>query len=442
MEQVGHACRFASEGLIAITSASPKTERPKGLQLPVVPARMRVVVGVAVVLLGLGAVVSHALEYRGDERFSKDFALDYSSAKAFLDGANPYAPIRELVGRYLDPPPEVLERNILPGANWHTPAKLLVTVPLTALPYRAAGVVWLLISAATLVAAGRLFAAELGATRAASWVAGAALLAVPVVQIDLSAGQLNGPMLLLMVLAWRYVRRGRDLLAGLALGGAVALKFFPAFMALPLLAQRKFRAVGAAAAFSILLTLAGAAFLGPEETRAFLEAGRGGEGFDYWDAAPANVAWWGIATRWLVPNGWVDAGIDARGLGIALAIVGMVVWVLAAATPRARLSRDAFWAAAPLMLLAWPISWIHYLTLALPWVILSAREVSRRGGPLLLASFGIVGILMLMGFPPGAPAAEVATPSDIAVLYQLPTYALLGAVAFDRFLRPARAPDA
>ena len=151
--------------------------------------------GTLIFLLGCAAVVAHGMEYAGVERFSKDFALDYSSAKALRDGSDPYAPIEQLVARYLNPPPEVLERNILPGANWHTPFKLLVTVPLTSLPYRAAGVVWLLLCSGAIIAAGFLLGRELGWERGPSWVTGFAFLAVPVVQIDLSAGNLNGPML-------------------------------------------------------------------------------------------------------------------------------------------------------------------------------------------------------------------------------------------------------
>ncbi|MGH2792780.1 MAG: hypothetical protein ACRDKG_00595, partial [Actinomycetota bacterium] len=45
---------------------------------------LRATFAVCIVLLGLTSVTVHALEYRGVERFSKDFALDYSSAQAVL----------------------------------------------------------------------------------------------------------------------------------------------------------------------------------------------------------------------------------------------------------------------------------------------------------------------------------------------------------------------
>src|SRR5436309_4460143 len=83
------------------------------------------------VALGLLSVTVHALEYRGPERFSKDFAIDYSSALAVRNGGDPYAPIKELVDRYLHPPPGVLRSHVLSGGNWHPPFKVAATVPLT-----------------------------------------------------------------------------------------------------------------------------------------------------------------------------------------------------------------------------------------------------------------------------------------------------------------------
>jgi alpha-1,2-mannosyltransferase len=393
------------------------------------------VAAIAVLLLGLASVIAHAREYAGIERFSKDFALDYSSAKAVVDGGDPYASIGELVGRYLDPPPEVLANNILPGANWHTPFKLIVTVPLTALPYRAAGVLWLLLSAACIVAAGVLFGSELGWSRRAAFVLGVGMLGIPIVQIDLSAGQLNGPMLLVLVLTWRAIRRGHDVAGGIALGVLVALKFYPAFLALPLLAMRRYRAVFVAAGCAVLLTLGGALVLGADHARSFLEAGRGNEGFAYWDQAPANISWWGIATRWLQPNGWVSAGLDAPAAAMVLAVAGMVAWTAAALRPKSGLVDEPLLAAVPLMLLAWPIVWVHYPVLAIPWAVLAIRSALSSDRPVLFFGVCVTAIVLLMGFPPGGSPIERASSLEVAIRYQLPTAALLVAVIIERTVR-------
>ena len=407
--------------------------------LPVTSRNVRLVCAAAIVAIGLASVVAHALEYRGVERFSKDFALDYSSSKAFIHGDDPYAPIRSLLARYVHPPPSILAHNVVGGANWHTPFKVVLTAPLTVLPFKAAGIVWLLLSAGCIVAAGVLLGAELGWSRGASIVAGIGLLALPVVQIDLSAGQLNGPMLLLLVMSWRGLRRGRDVASGLTLGALVALKFFPALLALPLVGSRKIRPVVIAAACALVLTGLGSAALGVEHTKSFVHAGQGAEGFDYWDASPANIAWWGIATRWLVPNGWVQ-GADLRSLGFAVAFAGILVLMVKALRPRAGLSREPFIAAAPLMLLIWPVVWIHYLVLAIPWVLIGGVRVFRRGSAGLMAVFGLLAVVMMMGFPPGVAPLAQTSGVQVALLYQLPTYALLGAVVIER-AAAGKAPD-
>ena len=406
--------------------------RSRDLRAAAASPLLRTTVAIAAVALGIASVVAHASEYNGIERFSKDFALDYSSAKAFLHGDDPYAPIRKLVPRYVHPPAAVTRANVLPGANWHTPFKLIVTLPFTALPYEAAGVLWLLVSATAFVLAGTLLGSELGWSRGTSLVLGAGFLAVPVVQIDLSAGQLNGPMLLLLVLAWRWIRRGNDTAGGVALGLLVALKFFPAFLALPLIGTRRWKPVFVAAACALVLTGVGMAFLGADHTKTFLTAGRGDEGFSYWDQSPANLAWWGIATRWLVPNGWVD-GIDARAVGLTLAVAGILVLCAAAAYPKARPNREPVISAIPLMLLAWPIVWEHYLALALPFVVLAVRSVSQRDRPGVTDALVVVAaILLLLGFPPGGAPLDRATMLDVALRYQLPTLGLLLAAVLDR----------
>src|SRR5688572_18899077 len=91
---------------------------------------VRRLAAILAIAIGLSSVVVHSLEFFGEERFSKDFALDYTGALALRDGASPYAPIKELIGTYLHAPPDVLERHVLPGANWHPPFKIIISVPL------------------------------------------------------------------------------------------------------------------------------------------------------------------------------------------------------------------------------------------------------------------------------------------------------------------------
>jgi alpha-1,2-mannosyltransferase len=383
------------------------------------------------ILLGLSSVFTHALEYRGEERFSKDFAIDYSSALALRNGDDPYVPIKELVSRYLHAPPDVVERNVLPGGNWHPPFKVVSTIPLTFLPYQAAGVAWLLLCAACVVWAIVLLGRELGWKLRPSLAAGVSALAIPVVQIDLSAGNVNGPLLLLLVATWRYARRGTELRAGATLGTAAAVKLFPAFVGLPLLASGRRRAVVMGAAVTVVLTAAGVLIAGGSSGGDHLDALRS-EGYSYWISSPANLSFWGLSTRWLSSNGWVHgAALDGVGSGIAIAAALAFVWM--AFRPAAGACRDPFWAAVPLTLLAWPIVWNHYLVLAIPWVILALRAGISEGPPPIALS--IVCVLLMVGFPPGLTPIDRASELQVALGYQLPTFALLAAVALDRARR-------
>ena len=390
---------------------------------------VRLVVAVAIVALGLLSLAVYAGEYSGDKRFTKDFALDYVSAKAFLDGKDPYTPIRDLVVDYLHPPAEIA-KDVLPGANWHTPFKLVVTLPLALLPYRVAGVLWLLLSAAAYVGAGVLLARGLGWRTSSGYVLGVGSLIVPVVQKDLSTGNLNGVLLLLLVAAWYFAKTRRDAFAGASIGVAVAMKVFPGLMLLPFLVARRLKVVLSAIGSAVALTAIGALALGPGRIVDYVRAGTGGEGFGYWDASPANIGWWGMATRWLSPNGWVPhADLGALGLGLALAGVVTALWL--AARPHAGLSGDGFWSTAPLMLLAWPIVWDHYLVLVLPWIVIAARRVPELDRTTTLA-FALVSIPLVIGLLPGGPALAELEPWRAATIFQLPTLALIGAVWLER----------
>jgi uncharacterized membrane protein YhaH (DUF805 family) len=393
--------------------------RPRG---PIV--RSLAILGIVV---GLSSVVAHALEYRGPERYSKDFAIDYSSALALRQGEDPYRPIKELVNRYLRPPPAVVRDNVVPGGNWHPPFKIITTVPFTYIPFRAAGVIWELISALCIVLAVALFGRTLGWSKRIAVTAGIAACALPVAQIDLSAGQLGGPILLVLVLMWRTVRRGSEVRAGAWLGLGAAIKFFPAFMALPILGGRRRRAVAVAAVTTIALSGAGLLIAGTPSAGGQLSALRN-EGFSYWETSPANLSWWGLATRWLEGNGWVR-GADVGALAQAAAFLGAAFFAVLALRPNPGATGERFWAATPLMLLAWPIVWDHYLILMVPWVVLSVRRAIDSGRAGRLAIVGVISVLLMLGLPPGMPDIGRASTLHVALGYQLPTYSLLAAVA-------------
>ena len=294
---------------------------------------------VALLLVGVVAVLARL----GDAQY--DFAIDYASAKAVVSGENPYVDANELIARHI--PNFDLNREAQ-WPNWKPPFRLLMAVPLLPLPFDVAASVWITVDALALVVAMMFFTDALGWPRLRSIAIGAGALTLPITQADLSLGQVNGVLLLLLVVAWRLLRSERSIASGWVLGALTAFKVFPAFLFLPL--ARKSRAtvvVGLLTASA--LTAVSALIIGIGRTVDFVHAAFGGYG--PYRSADFNVS--------------LMARFGPVGLVLALPLV---VFGL---RPFARRTQDAYWAAVPVMLLTFPIVWEHYLVLMLPWIALA-----------------------------------------------------------------------
>ena len=188
--------------------------------------------------LGAVPVVALALAlsaYWGDNRLALDFHHEvYRQAEAVLHGDDVYeAPDADLSDR----------ANLL----WPMTAVLPV-VPLTALPPGAADWVATVLVLATLV--GALWILEIRDWR----VYGVVLLWPSVIEAVQTANA-SLPLTLLVALMWRY--RDRAVIAGLALGYGIALKFFlwPVAAWLALVGRVRAAAVAALVACASLLLL-------------------------------------------------------------------------------------------------------------------------------------------------------------------------------------------
>jgi len=187
------------------------------------------VLPVAALALGLAT-------FAGQDRLALDFHQElYPQAQAVVHGHDAY------------PAPDA---DLSDGTNAIWPmAAVLPAVPLTALPADAADWVVSLLVVATLVAALWVFEVR-------DWrVYGITLLWSPVVDAY-QTGNVTLPLVLLVALTWRY--RNRVAPAGIALGVALALKFFLWPLLLWLAAVRRTRAAvvaAAVAAASLLLLL-------------------------------------------------------------------------------------------------------------------------------------------------------------------------------------------
>jgi len=397
---------------------------------------MRILLSVLFVGLGVVAVASRIAtgplfaEERGPQQaaWTDDFLQDYVSARAWRDGADPYTETAVLRDAYVG---DAINDGAPVGqANPHPPLAFLIVSPLSFLSYDAARALWLVLSAGAIALAIGAVARELGASRAAAAVAGMGVLALPVVQKDLSFGQNNGMILVLLAGTWLSMRRDRHVAAGVLLGLAVAIKLYPIFLLIPLVrvgARRPatWTLLSAAGTWGVAAVLVGWSAIVTFATDV------SPANFDYWRAGPMNLSLIALPFRWLAENPWRDAAFDLPVLAAAAAVLAAAACLVAAASTRARATGDVFWAGVPWMILATPLAWEHYLVLAIPVVGLAMMRAIRTGESRLLA-VAVVAALVVIGTPPGVSVTVPGISDVVQVLaYGLPLYGLLGLALLD-----------
>jgi hypothetical protein len=198
-----------------------------------------------------------------------DFFQDWASARNVQEGRPAYLPLAESVARHV--PTVAGSRSPTAHLPWnaHPPTSILVTLPLAGLDYPQAGTAWNVLCLAALAASLGLIARELNFPVPA-WsilpIAALGLLCSPI-RTQISQGQWNAPLLLLLTLAWVALRRGRDSWAGFCVGTAITLKLFPVFFLLDFAIQRRWRALFGGCLWAFAGILATIAVLGLDAFR-------------------------------------------------------------------------------------------------------------------------------------------------------------------------------
>lgn len=297
--------------------------------------------------------------------YGEDLIEDYVSGRALLNGADPYAPLNDLIFRYM-PSSTVL----YPHPNAHPPLLILLGLPFAALPYQIAAPLWFLANVALLLLIGRML-------KLSGWAL-LAPLAWPPLWTAVGLGGSELVLLALLVAAWRLADQEQDTLAGGLLGLAAALKLFPALFFVPFLFRRRWRVVGAGAGALVLGQLVNLAVVGPAAlfhyylvslptfNRLFI-------------ASEANVTPYGALLRLL------GGAPDVRPLVAAPALAPVIAGIISlfALAALARLRPEA----APLaFLIATPSAWTNYVTLIFPQLLAMWRGGDRRVLLLLAAA--------------------------------------------------------
>jgi hypothetical protein len=332
----------------------------------------RILIGLAVLLAALVLL----------PQFQSDYAQDYAAASGWWRGLDPNGRTADLLQDCC-----ASMAPLYGGMQTaHPPFATLLALPLAPLGWPAARLAWLLISWAAIVGGWQLL-------RAGPWVC-AATASFWVLALGLGTHE---PLLfwLLALVLWLEARRPRT--AAVLVGLCAAIKIYPALLIAGLLISGR-RAMAAVA------TVAGAAAVGLSELVLGLGVTRGWLRF-----VPVNTAHYVDE----IGNGSLVRLARAVVPGapttvITLAVLALLVLPLIPQLRRGEWLRPLV----PVMLLASPLSWRHYMGLtALNW--LGAIELAG------LAASGIVSLLIGMQLLPPDNMAPIVQGPLVLVLMLL-----------------------
>jgi len=369
----------------------------------VLTPRVKRLLALAAVLLGLlsvGSRIRFSLSVHG---VTNDFTQDYVAARAWSDGKDPYELTSVLVKRYLHTRASNFDIDPYNQRTPHPPAMIGLLRMVSWMPYNAARLTWLFVMSAITAFGFGLLAHQLGAKRNVAWVVAIGSLAIPVVQTDLTYGQSNGLLAMLLIVSWLALRKDADRTAGISLGVATALKLFPIFMVLPLIRLRRTRAlIWHLATFAVISVISGAA-VGGSRTSEFVRH-VSPDNFRFWRGAPFNLSILSVPYRWLTRSIWRPTGPDLPLLSFVIVAALALCLVAAPLLTPARLTQDVFWEAIPFMLLAVPTLWEYYLVLMVPVAFLIFKRIAD--GEERVRWFMMIALaLSLIGLFPGLPPA-------------------------------------
>jgi hypothetical protein len=253
----------------------------------------------------------------------------------------------------------------------------------------------------------------------AALLAPAVLAAMPTM-LGLQYGNFHLGAVALAVLGMLALRAGGrwPIAGGALLGFAVTSKIFPGLLLVPLLVERRWRALGWAAAWILIWLLLSMAVLGPAPMVAFLEHQvarlASGEAFPFMDdnerVVAANMSVHALAWKVSLLLGGQGSMLAGRVLTWLFAAALLAGLALAAARKSRgdRLGDAQLWLAALFLgALVSPFAPNPYAQFALLWLLtlLVPQSLATRGRVLLLSAGWLASSLMVHALPlPAGPA--------------------------------------
>lgn len=374
-----------------------------------------------------------------------DFAQEWTSARNFLVGLPVYLDYRQSLETHLggSASPAFLY-------NAHPPGAVLVALPFGLLEYRAAYLLWSILSLLCLTVSLWMIA---GARRSDRFgLTELCLLTLVVSGNSLMhqtvQGQLNLVLLVLITGSWWADRKNAPACSGVLIGIAAAVKLFPAFLVVYYLAQRKWRAVWGSAVAFVAVNGVGCLLFGVQAYRDYLfrAAPDVAKFRDTWPNASLLGFWSKLfdgAFGHVLPL-WHSPLLAKMLTVISCLVLIAATWWSVARTARSAGETSAsdpdrnlaFALCCAGMLLASPITWDHYFLLLIPalwfaWQACQGQIVSRT-----LIVLVAVALLWLNPFSVWATMIpkqfgtngqdRIAGPVLVLTLISFQFYALLG----------------
>jgi hypothetical protein len=366
-----------------------------------------------------------------------DFGKFYYAVRAFFDGQDMYGP--------------TIATTVALGPNewqqfWdlNPPHFHLAILPLAVLPPATALTLWLIGGWFCLAFSIMIIGAELSIpwTRRNVFIATIAALAPSSMTMVMYNGQVTFILLLPVTYAWIAARRSQWSRAGVALGLAAGVKPFLGLFFAYLLLSRRWRAAAVMLAVIVLLVAAGGLVFGVEAYRSWLEVASRVD----WIWSPMNGSVAGLATRTFGDNPMFPPLIHApnavriMSLVVPLLIVGYTLW----RATHVAIQPAADWAFAAIVfaaLLASPLGWMYYISLAAgPITALSMCHGWHRSRIVRTCLWLIIPGLIVPPFLTGVAGARLLSGLTLGSLYTWTILCLWAAVLVEA--RPVARPEA
>jgi hypothetical protein len=435
---VDHRKQYQVGGIGLIFKRLGYSREPMMLALRSFFVFMAVIVGISNIRMWLQSLSARNI-------FRKDFIQEFLISKSVLDGVNPYLPLSELADRYIGP----LPNPVFPHPSAHPPPVVLLYFPLGLLSYEQAAIVWFLFELACISLSVILLLRWLGVKKGAALASLGALLILvwrPITH-ELILGQLTALLLALLVGTWQALRSRKDILGGIFLGSAIALKLFPWPLIIFLTLRRNWRAACTAITLVVAANVSASMLIGFDRMADYyLKVGMSVS--QLFHAHEENFSLWTVGWRVFEGTGSpIQYGVNAPPLfdapsiapffSIALPLAMLIMGLLFAI--KARSFDTSFGILVCIMILVSPFARIIYLLPALIPLVIVVRNLSSLNWPNKETNIAVcIGITLFI--PPvalhrfmillnGNGIADGTVPTvsfPVALLSLLPAVGLLG----------------